>query len=203
MRRVGSVAVLLVASCVGLTPLTAFGANPPNYFVLKGGVYAPESEFILDRSPDKGFNGEVAFGHYFLPFLAIELGVGYFESTGDWTDPQFSGEVDIWAIPVTLNLKGVLPLGNLELYGLAGIGYYFTDAEVVLATVGTSSDSDGVFGFQLGGGASFNITKSIFIGAEVKYFWLEPEFELQGIPPDQGEINFDGWLATGNLGFRF
>lgn len=202
MKRVGSVGLVLFVVLFGLGPLTAQGANLPNYLVLKGGVYSPEAKDLDDVNADTGFNGEIAFGHYFLPILAVELGAGYFESSGDRLPIVGPADVDLYAIPVTLNLKGVIPLGNLELYGLGGIGYYFTHAEVIQAAI-NDSDSDGAFGFQLGAGAAFNVTNSLFIGAEAKYFWLEPKFELNGVPPDQAEIKFDGWLGTINLGFRY
>jgi opacity protein-like surface antigen len=199
MRRVASVGLVLVVVLLGVSPSTAPGANLPNYLVLKGGVYSPESGDLDDVNADTGFNGEIAFGHYFLPILAVELGVGYFESSGDRV-PAGPADVDLFAIPVTLNLKGAIPLGNLEIYGLGGIGYYFTDAEVIQAAI-KDSDSDGAFGFQLGAGAAFNVTSSLFIGAEAKYFWLEPKFELGGLPPEK--TKFDGWLGTINLGFRY
>lgn len=200
MRRAASVGLVLFVVLLGVSPSTAPAASPPNYLVLKGGVYSPEARDLDDVNADTGFNGEIAFGHYFLPILAVELGVGYFESSGDRLPVLGPAEVDLFAIPVTLNLKGAIPLGNLELYGLAGVGYYFTDAEVIRAAV-KDSDSDGAFGFQLGAGAAFNVTKSVFIGAEAKYFWLESKFEVLGLPPD--ETKFDGWLGTINLGFRY
>ena len=65
--------------------------NPSNYLVLKGGIYSSSEKYDLENfnngnesrlDPKTGFDGEIAFGHYILPFFAMELGAGYFESKG-------------------------------------------------------------------------------------------------------------------------
>ena len=58
---------------------------------LKGGIYSPSASFTLenvdvdttfDGNTKLGADGEIAIGHYFLPTLALELGVGYFKGKG-------------------------------------------------------------------------------------------------------------------------
>jgi opacity protein-like surface antigen len=54
----------------------------------------------------------------------------------------------------------------------------------------------GTFGLHAGGGLNFNITPTVFLGAEGRYIWAKPSFGGQ-------DIKLDGFTVTGNLGFRF
>jgi opacity protein-like surface antigen len=57
--------------------------------------------------------------------------------------------------------------------------------------------NDTTFGFLLGLGFNYDITETIFLGLEGKYFWANPRFDTLGSP------DIDGILATASLGFRF
>jgi opacity protein-like surface antigen len=173
-----------------------------NYFTVKAGIYSPESDDL--EGFDEGFNGEIAFGHYLNRNLALELGLGYFETewSGEYCYNGYCGrEKDsIDVVPLTVALKAIYPVGQLELYGLGGIGIYFSsgEAEGYVPDVGYVSldDDDVSLGGFLGAGLNFNITNEVFFGVEGKYHWVEAEFE--GI-----DVELDGWTFTGNLGFRF
>jgi opacity protein-like surface antigen len=184
----------------------------PNYVTFKGGIYSPESDDLEDF--DTGFNVEIAFGHYFHRNLALELGVGYFETEATFSgfDPILFGswreEDEITAIPLTLTAKGVLPLRNVDIFAAAGIGLYFVHGEADISTSAFGSfsfdDDDTVFGFHLGLGGNFNITENIFLGIEGKYLWAEAEFEesVFGVPIEL-DADLEGFTVTGNIGFRF
>ena len=62
--------VASVAPVMGAGPIMVGG--PSNYVVGKLGVYIPTSNDLSGY--DTGFNGEFAFGHYFNPYLALEIG---------------------------------------------------------------------------------------------------------------------------------
>lgn len=203
MKRGLGASLVLVTVLVGIPPPVCMSQTPSNYVVLKGGIYSPSDDIdvrdinggVIDRvDPDTGFNGEIAVGHYFLPIFATELGVGYFESEG--VPPTQPGETKLKVVPVLLTGKLLLPVGPVEPYGEFGIGGYITKLDVS-GTVGNfSSSTKGTFGLHAGVGGNFNVTDTIFLGAEGRYLWAKPSFGGQ-------DINLDGFTVTGNLGVRF
>jgi len=58
------------------------------------------------------------------------------------------------------------------------------------------SDDKTEFGWHLGGGLNYNISRNFFVGAECKYVWLTAN--LYG-----ADVNLGGLRITGNFGFRF
>ena len=181
-----------------------------NYLTLKVGIYEPETD-DLDEF-DTGFNGEISIGHYFNPNLAIEFGVGYFETDANEVirayGYTFPIDFDIDVIPITLTFKGIVPFEQGEIFAGLGVGGYYVDAELDVEVLGSSinlEDEDFIFGFHVVLGAQFDITETVFMGVEGKYF-LTDDAELEdnyaGIPFEvEGEL--DGFTVTANLGFRF
>lgn len=207
MRRLWIVAA--VAAALALPIAAAAADKPANYLVLKGGLYSPQSDDLDDIKASEDLNVEIAYGRRFGSMFGIEIGVGYFQTDGkaDDVDPiagNISIKADTYTVPVTINGKLSIPLGNIEIYGLAGVGAYFVNVDVDLTSsiLGTASgsDDDMAVGFQLGLGASFDITKNLFVGVEGKYLVAEASLGEVADPPD---VQFDGILATANLGFRF
>ncbi len=105
------------------SPVQAQNRNP-NYLVLKGGIYAPQNEKLVNF--DTGFNGELAFGRYFNKNLALELASGYFKTratqsrSGEFASAEAT--LDFNLVPLTGALRAIIPMGNFELYGLGGGG---------------------------------------------------------------------------------
>jgi opacity protein-like surface antigen len=190
-------AVLLVAGFVSVLFLAtaSFAASLPNYFVVKAGIFEPQGDDIDDF--DTGFNGEIAFGRYITPNIALELGLGYFQTDGpDFFDPTLgtvSTELD--AVNVKLSGRALFPIGKFEPFVEVGVGVYFVDLEIAVLGL-TISDDDTAFGFHLGLGANFNVTPNVFLGVEGRYIFLEPKFS--GI-----DVESDGITVTANLGYRF
>jgi outer membrane protein W len=205
---------VLTLILICLFPFSSFGQDSLNYFAVKGGIYSPTGD-LDDFNFDTAFNGEIAYGRYLNPNLALEIGVGYFKSDASISgvDPIFGGsyteEDEIKVIPIILSGKGIYPSGNFELYGEIGIGIYLADFEgvvthTVLGTV-RLDDDDTVFGVNLGVGVNYNITEKVFIGVEGKYI-LTTDAEFQGTAlgvPFKVESDLNGFILTGNLGFRF
>jgi len=201
-----SSSVLFLAVAVALIALSspAFaGEKAANYLLLKGGIYSPSMSYDLDNfnggstthlDSKTGFAGEVAFGHYFLPMLAVELGAGYFESKGSAAVEP--GELKLRVVPVIATGKVLFPIGPIEPYGLFGIGAYLTDADVS-GNSGTLRGSTNVtYGLHAGAGINFNITDNFFLGVEGKYLWARPSFGGK-------DIKLDGFITTADIGFRF
>ena len=118
MRR-SMIALVAMASLVSVP---AFAEQLENYGAVKLGIYSPRSYFSNGNDFSKGFDGELALGHYFHRHLAGEVGLGYFRTT--------AGSDQMTVIPVTVTGKGILPLGDVELFAGAGIGAYFAKADL-------------------------------------------------------------------------
>lgn len=182
----------------------AFGQSdkPSNYLMLKAGVYDPSHNFEIegaggngiDINSESGINGEIAIGHYFSPFLAFELGAGYFENEG--TAAAQTGKIQLNVVPVVLTGKLLAPFGPVEPYILGGIGAYLTDYDSEVSTSTAITSTRLTYGLHAGAGINFDLTNWFFIGAEGRYLWSEPEFGGR-------DIRLDGFTMTGDLGFRF
>ena len=190
-----------------------YSRAPENYFALKVGVYSPFSD-ELDNF-DSGFTGEIAFGHYFHPNFALELGVGYFEIESDHRNDYnyyyyrgYHDEDRIWVVPITLSLKPAFQFPPFELYGLVGGGLYIIDVETREYSTRTGtfsfSDSASVFGAHVGGGLTWNVSPRVGVGLELKYIWAEKKFE-KTVNGTKFEVDADlqGLQTTLNLSFRF
>jgi len=197
MKPVFALFIVLTVALVGIAPSVSLAENPSNYLVLKGGLYSPSDDFNLEGQQfnhDDGFVAEIAYGRYFMPMFALELGAGYFESEASPATPP--GETKFKVIPVTLTGKVLFPIGPVEPYGEFGIGGYFADADVSGTPSNFSGSTESVFGLHAGAGVNFNITPTVFLGVEGRYLWAKPSW-------GGTDIKLDGFTATGNLGFRF
>ncbi len=188
-----------------LVPINVF-AQSPMYVEFKPGIYSPQSS-DLDGF-DTGFNGEFVFGFRFNPYIAVELGFGYFNTEGEKTVVRGSAvsrksfDIDVW--PFTLTLKGILPYKKWEFFGLAGGGIYSVSVPYDVDGYHHNpypyyySDYDYVWGGYLGAGIHYNITRNIFLGVEGKYLWTE-EAKFTSVD----NFKLDGIISTAVIGFRF
>jgi outer membrane protein W len=172
---------------------TVAEAQSSNYFVMKAGAYKPNSSDLKDFNA--GFNGEAAFGHYFSKNFAMELGLGYFTSTG----PNSASGNSYYAIPLTLAAKAIYPIDQWEIYAIGGAGAYYCDGKLSTNS-GSPSNSTTAFGGFLGAGADYTFFNNWFLGIEGKYLWVKPDFTFFGLKDD---VALDGWTVTANVGFRF
>ena len=174
-----------VSPVMGADPAMAVPAPGPvvipayNYVVAKFGAYIPTSNDLSGYGT--GFNTELAFGHYFNPYLAIELGAGYFQTQGNVVvyPGSYLGNENIEVVPVTASVKVILPVNIwIEPYAIAGIGAYFVNDHIdnYYYYHHGASDNSTAFGVNVGGGINFNIGRNFFVGGECKYVWLDPSF---------------------------
>lgn len=188
--------LVLTITLIFLLPISATGEEKRDYIIGKLGVYSPTGR-LDDLNFGSGFNGEVAWGHYFSPNFALELGGGYFESD------------DIYVVPFLATGKALYPTGNWELFAELGVGVYFakfrgTLYDPALGTIVFDED-DAAFGLSLGLGVNYNITEEFFLGIGGKYL-LTSDVEFVGVAtsgPARLETDLDGYIVTGVFGFRF
>ena len=196
MRSRARAILVLTMTLVFLLPISATGQEKRDYVIAKGGVYSPTGG-LDDLNFGAGFNGEVAWGHYFSPNFALEIGAGYFESD------------DMRVVPFLATGKALYPTGNWELFAEVGVGAYFVkfDGRLNDPVVGVIvfDDDDAVFGLSLGFGVNYNITEEFFLGIEGKYL-LTSDAEFGGSAtsgPASLETELDGYIVTAVFGFRF
>lgn len=185
---ISTVSVVLLC----LLSVAALGQEYPNYFAFKAGIYSPTGD-LDDLGQSADFNGEVAYGHYFPPNFALELGLGHFESD------------DVSVVPVTLTGQAISEFTPFEFYGGIGVGLYFANFDGVIGRNIFIDDNDYVFGINLGVGGRYDIRKDLFLGVEMKYI-LTTEAEFNGIAPGgpvRADADLDGFFLTANLGLRF
>lgn len=198
--------LLVLFGVIGLAPQSSGAERSPSYVALKGGIYSPSKDFALknldvettfDADTKTGVDGEIAIGHYILPTLALELGVGYFKGTGTVPSDSVSArhQVDFNVVPVILSAKALIPAGPVDPYGEAGIGAYFTQVDV--ADNLNSFSGKTTFGIHAGGGVNVNVSESMFIGAEGRYVWANPSIGGEKITLNSDEFALDGFKLNG------
>ena len=203
MKKSSILFPVLAVVLIGITTLASAEDKPPNYVVLKGGIYSPSNSYDLNNynggsttrlDSKTGGAGEIAVGHYLLPMFAVELGVGYFESKG--SSAAQAGETKLQVVPVIATGKVLIPIGIFEPYGLFGIGAYFTKMDVEGNVYNFNSSSTITYGLHAGAWINFNLTENFFLGVEGKYLWAKPSYGGQ-------DVNLDGFVTTADIGFRF
>ena len=193
--RARAISVMIIM-LLFLLPVSAAGEEKRDYIIGKGGVYSPTGG-LDDLNFGEGFNGEVAWGHYFSPNFALELGAGFFKSD------------DVRVVPLVATGKAIYPTGNWELFALVGVGAYFANFKGTFSypPVGNIeiNDESVVFGLNLGFGVNYNITEEFFLGIEGKYL-ATTDADFSGTPAGgtaRLETDLNGVIVTGVFGFRF
>jgi outer membrane protein W len=204
MNRKGILTVLVMFGLLGVNTSASAEGMFRNYLALKGGIYAPSADFDLanvgvattfDGDTKTGFSGEIAFGHYFTPTLALEAGIGYFKGKGSYGTGTSRGDIDFDVIPFILTVKAFIPVGPVNPYGGAGIGAYFSEFNVENNL--NSFDGKTTLGIHAGAGLNVEITRKAFIGVEMRYVWAEPSFGGQVIRLNDADYNLTGFDLNG------
>lgn len=202
-----SVIFLLGVLVTGIAP-TVFASDEgtgddQSYFVIKGGLYSPNEKYEINDfnagttshlDPKTGLNGEIALGEYSEPDLAVELGIGYFESKG--APAGEPGSTRLTAVPVVVTAKGFVPMGALAPYLEVGVGLYLTKLEASGNTGSFSSRSKNTVGMHAGAGFNIDLSRILFIGLESRYLWVKPDYGGQ-------TVKLNGFATTIDLGFRY
>ena len=169
-------------------PVTVGDAASPYYVTPRIGVYMPQSDDMDAVGFNAGFATDVQVGRRFTENFAAELGVGWFSSS---TDEEAGAQLSLSTVPVTATAKAILPLGQAEVYGLGGIGAYFSTVKLETPS-GNVSDDDTSLGLHLGVGAEYAVTSKLSVGLESRYMIAEVS-----------EASMNGFLLNGGVAFRF
>jgi outer membrane protein W len=180
-----------------------------NYGVLKGGIYSPQNSNLEQFGT--GFNGELAFGHYFNKNFALEFGSGYFQTNRSSNSNNGNADFAFNVVPVILSFKGIIPLDKaVELYGIGGGGAYFLWSSTSASVnnqyyYSYNVDNKTLAGGFLGLGINFKITPTVFLGLEGKYLWTSSVTvtNYNNNYKYTTDVTLNGIQATFNVGFLF
>ncbi|MFH2051987.1 MAG: outer membrane beta-barrel protein [bacterium] len=203
--RGSALAVLLMVGLMGLAGDATAAGRTGNYIALKGGIFAPSSDFDLgninveetfDADTQTGVAGEFVFGRSFSPSFALELGLGYFKSNGTIEDVAAAGhDLDFNVIPLIVTAKAFIPAGSVYPYGEFGVGAYFSEFDVsdnVNTFEGTTT-----FGVHAGAGVNVEVSSRVFVGLEARYVWNDPDFGGQEINLNGEDYSLEGFKLNG------
>lgn len=110
---------------------------------------------------------EVNIRRKLSPFIAIEGGTGYFQTSA-------SNGVIAHGIPLTASLKGFFPLYIANLYAGGGLGEYLLWAE----NTGNKNNTFGRIGFHSNVGAELYLGRSEMFILDYKRTWIRSDSEF-------------------------
>lgn len=141
---------LILAACLLVAGASTAFAQKKGEFSLGGNVsYLTEAERF-------GIGAKARYS--FTDNIRLEAGANYYFKKFETNFYDFSANLHyVFALP-----------DNFSIYPLAGVSYLHSSTKVLNQTY-----TDGLFGFNFGGGASYHITPNVSVGAEVKYIFVK------------------------------
>lgn len=216
MKRIFGVVLPLVVMLIASAG-AAWANGNDSYVAIKGGAFLPNSKDGSTTSSNRGFgnfatgwNGEIAAGYRPESYAAVELGLGYFATDATISDATAgtNNKYKAFSVPVTVTAKGILPLGRLECFAGAGLGYWFGQVNYRHFAASGAKDLErnvnaGAVGYQLVTGADYRVTERLDLGAEVKWASVKPEFDQVETAGTKVKWEFGGTNVNLVLKYRF
>jgi len=205
IKTFSSLTVLLLLFCL---PTIASAAQKGSWYLgLKGGSYSPSGE-LRDDGFGTGSAVELSYGQFVMDNLALEGGIGSYETSSTDIGHFPDEEENLKIYPLTFTAKGVWATPHLELAAGAGVGVYFVEGDYE-ATVAGDKDSDlsndTVLGYHLMAEATFNVSRSFFFVVEDRYIQTQNmgmEYSIHG-QHIKNTASLDANLLIFSIGFRF
>lgn len=184
MKKTVTVAATAVTLfCAG----TALAADS-TYLSAKGGIFLPNGRDGADYKGfkffDTGYSVDLAAGYRPEPYVALEVGSGFYSASGKETKASRTVDRTAYGVPITLTAKGILEVEKLVLSGGGGIGYYFGFLDSTLTDLAaptnnvSESNHGGALGYQVVADVDFRISDRWTAGAGFKWFSARPEIEM-------------------------
>jgi opacity protein-like surface antigen len=149
-----------------IRPLSAFSNDKfyrwEEHFAVRAGYYAPTGS-----ANDQGdaFFGELDLGTRLGPYADISLQISYLK--GD--DRTATGKYEARSVPLMLGLTGNLPLGIIEPYAGASVGFAFSSFKFT-NNLGISDDKNQtLFAWNVRLGMNLYILEQLYVGLEGRY----------------------------------
>lgn len=185
------VTAALAATLLAALPATAQPgpwASPRGQFVWSGalGGFTGEDnpgKLANQKSDYAGYGGFAWRPH---PNFALEAEIPFHgqrydtpASIGAPPAGRVDGRVNVDTIGISVGPKLIVPLGRVDLFAGAGVGWYssrFTATGTSFGLPAEYSDTDRDMGTNVKAGLDFYITRSISIGLEYRRLWLDADF---------------------------
>lgn len=195
MKRFFLMGYIIITASVSFICFPHLSYSGDYYISVRPGVYIPQYNhgFLTDEKFDSGPNVEVVFGKYVNQYLAGEMGIGYFQTKGEFAFSRTQLKEQVFDIFYTL--KGLIPMGPVELYGGGGLGAYISKASFY-----PDHEVNTNLGLHVLVGGNYNINESIFVGLEGKYLWSSASFSNGSVTVD---AQLDGIFVNAIAGVRF
>jgi opacity protein-like surface antigen len=199
-----AVAALLASIAVAAQAQTTV-AQSGTYVAFRLAAAMPQHDDLEQYDTGMGF--EAAFGRRLGPNVALEASLGRYgisdvQTATDGLGVTYKLERDLTAVPLMGTFKGILPAGNVDLYGLVGVGMYFLSFSGELREDGfvveNGEDETTAFGVHLGAGIAASLTPRLTLGGELKYIVGNAEFE-----DSDEEIGIDSILFGASIAYSF
>ena len=194
-------------------PASAAAGDFKNYGQAGIGLNRPTGG-LDDAGYDTGLTTRITYGRVLSKNLVVEGTAEFF-----FTDQDLNGGTDdagyytredtIGVSALMVTLKGQVPAGPLTLFAGAGVGGYYIalDSEIETAAFGDFDvdDEDSVWGVHVVLGATWDLTRRIFLGGQWLYRWTDDvKIEKRvGTVPVELKGDLDGYAVTFMGGFRF
>jgi opacity protein-like surface antigen len=190
-----------------------------------GGAWTSDGD-IKQKSPgpsvsmkedfDKSFTIGYRVGHWFnkFPYLGLAIDGSYFSA-----DPDFGNiaDGDLWFIPISTLVMGRIPIlrdpdfpmGKFQLYGGAGPGLFYSEAEVNdISFIGNVSEDFSDESFDIGLdtrlGFAWMVDKILAVQIEFRYTYVEPEYSDRILGEKfKYEVEVETYHALIGLSYRF
>lgn len=196
-----------------------------------GGAWTSDGD-IKQKSPgpsdsikedfDNSFTIGYRVGHWFnkFPYLGLAIDGSYFSADPDF-DIGNNGDADLWFIPISTLVMGRIPIlrdpdfpmGKFQLYGGAGPGFFYSEAEVdnfffISTPVGNVRDDFSDESFDIGLdtrlGFAWMIDRILALQLEFRYTYVEPEYSDRILGEKfKYEVEVETYHALIGLSYRF
>lgn len=199
--RFSGVLTALVTGGVLLASLPAHAQDRNAYIVVKGGPYFPTATNAVDAINQVQLKWPTAYavdlglGGYWGIF-GLQLSAGY-RTTG-------SQDLDVHTFPIILLARARLPLGFFAPYVEGGGGVAISTASFDKVIQGANSSTKTALELQGGAGVDFYLG-ALILGAELKYLWLNPEFNITGatVANTTQKLNMSGITLQAYIGYMW
>jgi opacity protein-like surface antigen len=141
-------------------------AGGDSYTILRAGAFFPDGDI---SSLDTGSSVDILFGTELLPFLGLEISLGYLGADGGASGDEF------WAIPAFVNARASVPILVLEPYAGAGVGGMYADYQV-----GALEGDDFVAAWNAFLGVAVGLS-DLAVGAEYRYLQSEEADDIRSL----------------------
>lgn len=182
----------------------SYGADE-TYFGMKAGMFMPNGKSPGLSLFNTGYAVDLALGVRPANYAALEIGTGFFTTSGDSDATGTQQDMTAYGVPVTLTAKGIMEFGPLDLFAGAGAGMYFCFVDNKIGNINENQHGSAP-GYHVVAGAEYRINSKWNAGAEFKWFSTRPELKVRsnlGVDPIDEKWEFGGTVLSLGVKYKF